>query len=61
VVAAGSRTALPGALLVTDASTGQVIGSSRYFAYRADTREVEIGWTFLARSHWGGRHNVTIR
>jgi len=50
-----------GALLVSDARTGKVIGSSRYFAYRSDAREVEIGWTFLARSHWGGRYNAELK
>ena len=23
--------------------------------------EVEIGWTFLARSHWGGRYNHEMK
>jgi RimJ/RimL family protein N-acetyltransferase len=50
-----------GALLVTEAASGRVIGSSRYFAYREDEREVEIGWTFLARSHWGGRYNGELK
>jgi len=50
-----------GALLVTDAETKRVIGSSRYFGYREKEREVEIGWTFLARSHWGGRYNADLK
>ena len=50
-----------GALLVTDAASGRVLGSSRYFGYREDAREVEIGWTFLARSCWGGRHNGELK
>jgi RimJ/RimL family protein N-acetyltransferase len=50
-----------GALLVTDAETHHVIGSSRYFGYREAEREVEIGWTFLARSHWGGRYNGELK
>ena len=50
-----------GALLVTDAETQRAIGSSRYFGYRKETREVEIGWTFLARSHWGGRYNGELK
>ena len=24
-------------------------------------REIEIGWTFLARSHWGGRYNSEMK
>jgi RimJ/RimL family protein N-acetyltransferase len=49
-----------GALAVIDASDGKVIGSSRY---RPDDSkdEVEIGWTFLARSHWGGAYNGEMK
>lgn len=50
-----------GALLVADAQTQQVIGSSRYFGYRQEDQEVEIGWTFLARSHWGGLYNAELK
>ena len=50
-----------GALLATDAQTGEVIGSSRYFGYDAEKREVEIGWTFLARSRWGGIYNGEMK
>jgi RimJ/RimL family protein N-acetyltransferase len=50
-----------GALLVTDSATRQVIGSSRFHGYSEDRSEVEIGWTFLARSHWGGRYNGELK
>ncbi len=50
-----------GALLACDASDGAVIGSSRYHAFDAAKREIEIGWTFLARSHWGGKHNHEMK
>ena len=50
-----------GAFLVTDASAGQVIGSTRYFGFKEQESEVEIGWTFLARSHWGGRYNREMK
>lgn len=50
-----------GALLVTDSATGAVIGSSRFNAYDAEREEVEIGWTFLARSHWGGGYNAEMK
>jgi RimJ/RimL family protein N-acetyltransferase len=50
-----------GALVVSDALTGAVIGSSRFHAYEPDASEVEIGWTFLARSHWGGRYNAELK
>ena len=50
-----------GALAVIDTATQKIIGSSRYFGYDPTTREVEIGWTFLARSHWGGRYNGELK
>lgn len=51
-----------GALLVMDAKTGAVIGSSRFEGLEeAGGGSVEIGWTFLARSHWGGRWNHEMK
>lgn len=50
-----------GGFLVSDATDGKVIGSTRYFGYKKDVSEVEIGWTFLARSHWGGRYNAEMK
>jgi RimJ/RimL family protein N-acetyltransferase len=48
-------------LIAGEASTGQVIGSSRFHAYDQDLDEVEIGWTFLARAYWGGRYNGEMK
>jgi N-acetyltransferase len=39
----------------------RIIGSSRYHSYRAEAGEVEIGFTFLARSHWGGQYNGEMK
>ena len=50
-----------GALIATDAVTGEVIGSSRYFGYDEPRSEVEVGWTFLARSRWGGEFNGEMK
>ena len=50
-----------GALLATDSKDGRVIGSSRFHGYDAARSEVEIGWTFLARSHWGGSYNGDMK
>jgi RimJ/RimL family protein N-acetyltransferase len=49
-----------GALLAVDTANGSVIGSSRYRLDQAKS-EVEIGWTFLARSHWGGAYNGEMK
>lgn len=50
-----------GMLVARDRATGAVIGSSRYDFTRAGAGEIEIGWTFLARSHWGGRYNGEMK
>ncbi len=50
-----------GALLATDATTGTVIGSSRYHDFDAARRDVEIGWSFLGRAYWGGRYNGEMK
>jgi RimJ/RimL family protein N-acetyltransferase len=44
-----------------DRAAGKVIGSSRYHGYDADKREIEIGWTFLAKAYWGGSYNGEIK
>lgn len=50
-----------GMLVAIDRADGRIIGSSRYDLDRARPDEVEIGWTFLARSHWGGRYNGEMK
>jgi len=50
-----------GALTVIDSDDDQVIGSSRYHAYDPENGEIEIGWTFLARSRWGGLYNREMK
>jgi RimJ/RimL family protein N-acetyltransferase len=50
-----------GALLAIDRKDGGVIGSSRFNGYDETRSEIEIGWTFLARSHWGGVYNREMK
>ena len=50
-----------GALIAIDTKTQRVIGSSRFHGYDKERSEVEIGWTFLARSHWGGIYNGEVK
>ena len=50
-----------GALIALDSRDGRVIGSSRFHGYDAEKSEIEIGWTFLARSHWGGAYNGEMK
>jgi N-acetyltransferase len=44
-----------------DRPTNRLIGSSRYYGYDARRSEIEIGWTFIARSHWGGTTNREVK
>ena len=50
-----------GALCAAASRDRQLIGSSRFHGYNQATSEVEIGWTFLARSHWGGSSNRELK
>ena len=40
-----------------DRRTNRLIGSSRYYGYDAERSEIEIGWTFLARSQPTAKSN----
>ena len=55
------RLACGGALVVVDRVTGAVIGSSSFAGYDATKSSIEIGWTFLAASHWGGNANREMK
>ncbi|HEX8473243.1 MAG TPA: GNAT family N-acetyltransferase [Pyrinomonadaceae bacterium] len=50
-----------GALIAIDSNDGRVIGSSRFHGYDEDKSEIEIGWTFLSRSRWGGVYNREMK
>jgi RimJ/RimL family protein N-acetyltransferase len=50
-----------GAFVVVDMKTQQIIGSTRFHGYDREKSEIEIGWTFLARKYWGGRHNAEMK
>ena len=50
-----------GAFAVIERKTGRIIGSSRYCNFNPVEHEIEIGWTFLERAFWGGRHNRELK
>ena len=50
-----------GALVAIDSKNGQIIGTSRFHGFDQGKSEIEIGWTFLARSHWGGKYNGEMK
>jgi RimJ/RimL family protein N-acetyltransferase len=50
-----------GTLVAVDTKDDRIIGSSRFHGYDAEKSEIEIGWSFLARSHWGGVYNREMK
>lgn len=50
-----------GALTVVDRTHHTVIGTSRFDNHDRARGEVEVGWTFLARSHWAGPYNAEMK
>jgi RimJ/RimL family protein N-acetyltransferase len=50
-----------GALAVVQRDAGAIIGTSRYYDCNEVGREVAIGFTFLARQHWGGAANRELK
>jgi len=49
------------AFVVLDNATGDIIGSSRFYEWDPVLAEVAIGYSFLARSHWGGVANAEMK
>lgn len=50
-----------GALVITDNTTGELIGSSRYQELEGFENGIEIGWSFLGRDYWGGVFNKSVK
>lgn len=49
------------AFAFVESRTGLIIGSSRYYGHDPARSEIEIGWTFLVRTHWGRNTNREIK
>ena len=49
------------AFVFVDDASHAIVGSSRYNGYDSKRSEIEIGWTFIARSHWGGTANAEVK
>jgi len=50
-----------GAFRVIDNINGELIGSSRYSNYEEAKRQIDIGYTFIARSRWARRYNLALK
>jgi len=49
------------ALVAIDQASGRIIGTSRYYDWEPERRELAIGYTFLAREFWGGKTNLEMK
>ena len=50
-----------GAFIIRDTLSGKAFGSSRYCAYDAAMKEIQIGYTFFERSCWGKSINKEVK
>ena len=50
-----------GAFLISNSKTGEPIGSTRFYDLNEAENSILIGYTFLARSHWGGKYNTALK
>lgn len=50
-----------GALVAIEKDTWEIVGSSRYYEWNPELKEVAIGYTFLTRRCWGGAANKEMK
>ena len=50
-----------GAFAVIHCETRRIIGSSRYYGYKQQPRQIAIGYTFLERAFWGGSYGPELK
>jgi RimJ/RimL family protein N-acetyltransferase len=50
-----------GAFLIYDNETGKAIGSSRFYFPDDKPYSVAIGYTFIAKDHWGTTYNQAVK
>ena len=46
---------------VLDASSGAVLGSTRFLSLALEHRRAEIGWTWMTPASWGGGANIETK
>lgn len=49
------------AFIIYDVYSAEIIGSTRYYDINLNNSSIAIGYTFLARSHWGKGHNSEVK
>ena len=46
---------------IIDNSSGKMIGTSKYYSLSTTPNDISIGFTFLAKKHWGGKTNSELK
>jgi RimJ/RimL family protein N-acetyltransferase len=49
------------AFKIIDKTSNSIIGSTRFYDYKAENKSIAIGYTFLTRAYWGGEFNKAIK
>lgn len=49
------------AFIIYNATTNEIIGSSRFYDFDETKKCIAIGYTFLAKSHWGTTFNRAVK
>lgn len=49
------------AFVVIDNASSAIVGSTRFYDYAPQDRDIAIGYTFLARAHWGDGSNREMK
>jgi RimJ/RimL family protein N-acetyltransferase len=50
-----------GAFKIIDQQTNAIIGSTRFYDYNPEKKELTIGFTFLQRAYWGTEVNAACK
>jgi len=50
-----------GAFIIRDKISKEAIGSTRFYDYLPDQKEIKIGYTFYARKYWGKGINPIVK
>src|SRR5215831_1196341 len=50
-----------GGFVIFDSATNEMIGSTRFYDYKEAESSIIIGYTFLARNHWGGKYALALK
>jgi RimJ/RimL family protein N-acetyltransferase len=50
-----------GAFKIVNKKTNEIMGTTRFYDYKADVSSIQIGYTFYAIEHWGRGINLAVK